>query len=148
MDEDLIKHLHDLTYRNMTSIIPSSISKEEGYGLWRKSFDRNITEGTRYIVDLHNNYLRGYLSYTIRSSKKDIYLNDIQVEPLYQGNGVTAGRLFHEFLREIRDCEWHTIRTYANNLNSLSQHILQKLRFEVESRTERGLRYRIEKEKL
>jgi len=148
MDEKLIDQLHDLTYRNMTSIIPSSISKQEDYLLWRKSFDNNATIGTQHIIDLKDDVLRGYLSFTVRDSSKDIFINEVQIDPKYQGNGVTIGRLLLNFLREIQDCKFSIIRTYANNLNKRSQQLLQKIGFEVEGTTEKGIRFKISKEKL
>ena len=148
MDEQTINQIFELTYMNMSKIIPSTRSKEEDYALWRESFDKSLGIGIRHILYFQRDILRGYVSYTIRESSNDIYLNEIQIHPQLQGNGVTFGKLLSQFLKEIETCEVDTIRTYANNLNQRSQRIIQKIGFSIEAETDRGIRYRISKARL
>ena len=148
MDEQTINQMFELTYVNMSKIIPSTRPQEEDYALWRESFDKNLRNGTKHILYFRNNVLCGYVSYTIRESSNDIYLNEIQIHPQSQGDGVTFRKLLSQFLNEIGICKADTIRTYANNLNQRCQRIIQNIGFSIEEQTDRGVRYMIGKKRL
>ena len=148
MDKQIIKQMFELTHTNMSRIIPSSTTKAEDYALWRKSFDKNQRSGTKHILHFRNDVLLGYISYTIRECSNDIYWNEIQIHPRSQGNGVVFRKLLLRFLNEIEAIEADTIRTYANNLNCVSQRLIRKVGFSIEERAERGVRYSIGKTKL
>jgi len=148
MDEATIRQMYDLLHMNMSQVIPSTMTKEEGYACWRKAFDENLSSGTRHILYQRRNILYGYISYTIQESSSEIYWNEVQVHPRVKLNGTCFRELLSRFLSEIADCRADTVRTYANNLNRVSQALLQEIGFERECQTERGVRYTISKAEL
>lgn len=148
MDEQIIKQMFKLAHTNMSLIIPSSTTKDENYAIWRKSFDKNQISGTRHVLYFRHDVLFGYISYTIRECSNDICWNEIQIHPRSQGNGVVLKKLLSQFLNEIEVIEADTICTYANNLNRVSQKLIQKVGFSTEGKSERGVRYSIRKTKL
>ena len=148
MDEQTINQMFELTYMNMSKIIPSATTKEEDYALWRESFDKGRKSGTKHILYFRHDVLRGYISYTIREYSNDIYWNEIQIHPQSQRDSITFRKLLSQFLNEIEVYEADTIRTYANNLNRRSQRLIQKLGFSIEAEIEKGVRYKISRTKF
>jgi hypothetical protein len=147
-DEALINQIFEVTHIGMTSVIPSNFSKEEGYKLWRETYDRRIRTGTTYILIFDESGLKGYLAYNLRFDKEDIYLEDLIILPKYQNDGRTAARLVCAFLNEIENSNLSIIRTYTNKLNKRMQGILSKAGFSVDEFTEKGIKYITTKEQL
>lgn len=97
-DEMLINQIFEVTHIGMTSVIPSTFSKEEGYKLWRETYEKRIRTGTTYILLFDGSILKGYLAFNLRFDKQDIYLEDLIILPKYQNDGRTAARLICAFL--------------------------------------------------
>lgn len=148
MDEATIRQMYDLLHMNMAKIVPSTMTKEEGYACWRKAFDENLRNGTRHILYQRRNILHGYISYTVWESSNEIYWNEVQIHPRVKLRGACLRELLSRFLSEIADCRADTVRTYANNLNRVSQALLEKIGFKRKSASERGVRYTISKAEL
>ena len=147
-DEGIIVRMFELLYLNMTPLVPLNGTRAEIYAEWRTAFDKNLEEGTRHIVDAADGFVRGYASYTIRDIEKDVYLNEVQIHPQFQGRGIILKNLARAFLREIEDSPARTVRTYANRLNARSQELLERAGFVIEERVERGIRYQTDRQEL
>lgn len=144
-DENIINQIFDITYMAMTEIIPSANKKDDDYRIWRKSHTERLNNGTKYILLYNDEILKGYLSYEIRENHADIFIGDVIIHSDYQGDGKTIFRLLHTFIKECKNCEFTTIRTYANNLNKRSQGIIEKAGFIVDEQRANGNIYCIDR---
>lgn len=146
MTEDMVRQMHDLTWANMTRIVPASEAREADYRKWRESFDRSEAAGTRHILHARAGSLRGYISYT--PSATEIYWNEPQVHPDDQGRGIVLRSLLDAFAAVLMRETAPAVRTYANRRNGRSQALLLKLGFTSAGTTERGVRYTIARGEL
>jgi hypothetical protein len=86
-DEALINQIFEVTHFSMTSVFPTTISKEEDYKLWHSGCEQRIRTGTEYILLFDDGRLKGYLAYKLRYDKKDINIEDLILHPRYHGGG-------------------------------------------------------------
>ncbi|MCL6590244.1 MAG: GNAT family N-acetyltransferase [Firmicutes bacterium] len=142
LDESLINQMYDLSDFVMSAIIPFRESAEEGYRRWREGYERNIASGAKYILLLRDGILSGFLVFTCNYGGRDeIFINDLIIHPKHQGDGATLRNLVYHFLREISDQAIPMIAVYVNEDNHRTQNLLRKAGFQVERRTENGMRY-------
>jgi RimJ/RimL family protein N-acetyltransferase len=141
LDESLIKQMYDLNSYAMTPVMPKK-NAEEGYWTWREGYEKNVASGTKYILLLRDSVLSGFLVFTCNYEGKDeIFVHDIIIHPKHQGDGATLRNLVYQFLREIADQAIPIICAYVNKENHRSQELMRKAGFQVERRTENGMRY-------
>lgn len=117
---------------------------EDQFVRWKDDvFCEGLKGGTRHVLMFEYQELRGFLSYTIPPGRREVYLNEFQIHPRFQGDGVTFRILLAQFLRQIGQIAYTSIRTYANGRNKRAQNLIERMGFTREGRTERGIRYRI-----
>lgn len=141
ISSEIKKKMFDLLEMNMSKIAPIDKDRDEIFNEWEESLDKCILTGTRHILIMGQHQLRGYLSYSICYTNKDIFLNEIQIHSLFQIDGVTIRKLLSIFLNEIQEYRSWNIKTYVNHRNENSNKLALKIGFELEEITERGRRY-------
>ena len=150
--ETTIRKMYDLLGSNMARIIPTSgpdWETPEEFEKWKRDvFLDKLRKRTRHILLLDNDNLKGFVSYTVPVEGTEIYLNEVQIKPHAQGDGVTSKRLLSYFLEQIDGLAYGSVRTYTNNLNERAQRLIEKVGFKRESETDRGIRYTITKRVL
>lgn len=145
-EDSVLRSMFELVYLNMQMINPVPGTPDEVYAGWRESWERRWREDDiRCILNQDGGVLRGFIIYCCDKHSRIISIDELQIHPDFQRNGVTFRRLMSQFLSDIDASNCDTIRTYANKLNPFSPKLALKLGFEVYDETERGWRYRISK---
>ncbi|EQB89538.1 hypothetical protein M918_20100 [Clostridium sp. BL8] len=145
-DSKVINEIFELTYIAMTTIIPSDTSKEEDFNLWYENFKLRLKNGTRYILMSNDNILKGYLAYSLHYENNSLCIEDLIIDPKYQGDGFTIARLICYFLVKVEGINLNNIYTYTSKLNTRMQGILDKAGFSIEEYNNKSIKYRIDKE--
>lgn len=147
-DETLINQIFDVTHLGMTSVFPTTISKEEDYKLWRSGYEQRIRAGTEYLLIFDDEILKGYMAYKLRYDKEDINIEDLIILPKYHGDGRTLIRLLCAFFDITEKSNLSVIRGHTNKSNKRMQRILSKSGFSIDEYTESGIRYITTKDQL
>jgi len=142
LSESEINKLFLLTHEVMTALIPSTNTIKEGFDIWFKSFNEK-RNNTTYLIFFDDEDLRGYIAYSIID--KDIIIEDLILSQKSQGDGRTIAIILNKFLDEVHG-DYHLIRTYTNKVNIRMQKLLSKFGFEIDSTTDKGIRYYILKD--
>lgn len=145
-DGKVINEIFELTYTAMTTIIPSDTSKNEDFNLWYENFKLRLKSGTKYILMSNDNILKGYLAYSLHYENNSICIEDLIINPKYQGDGFTVARLICYFLMKVEGENLNNIYTYTSKLNTRMQGILDKVGFSIEEYNSKSIKYRIDKE--
>lgn len=150
--DKIIRQMYELLGSNMTQVIPTSGSdwrSDAAFAKWRKDvFERNLSEGTRHLLLFDQRGLRGFVSYTAPPGAKEIYLNEFQIQPYAQCDGVTFKRLLFHFMNQINELPHASVRTYTNKHNGRAQRLIEKVGFQRGTQTRRGIRYTVRKDAL
>lgn len=88
------------------------------------------------------------LLYSVDTGSGVVSVDELQIRADRQSDGVTLRRILGPFLDDLAELRCGCVRTYANKLNPVSPALARKLGFEECEETERGWRYRIEKDRL
>lgn len=94
---DIKQMMFELLEGNMSKIAPIHQDKAVIYREWEAYFDTSLQTGTKHIVITDQDKLRGYLTFTIRYASQDVIFHDVQIDPFFQRDGVTIGKLFFLF---------------------------------------------------
>lgn len=130
---------------NMTSILGHDgpdWRTEDDFSKWKDGvLLAGLVKDTFHLLLVDAQGLRGFLSFTVPPGGTDIYVNEIQIRPSAQKDGVTFRRLVERFATRVADLPQDTIRTYANRRNEESQQLILKAGFRIDSQAERGTRF-------
>lgn len=148
MNESTIHKMFELLDTNMSKIAPLNLPKDAVFQEWLDSFYKGLREGTKHLVIMDRLCLKGYLSFTLREDKLIVHFNEIQISPFSQRDGVTVRKLLYGFLHEIKNYPAWTIRTYVNNLNSVSNKLAARIGFQLVEQTDRGRKYSVPVENM
>ena len=150
IDVSIVRKMYELLGTNMTAIVPSyhDWKADDEFQKWEELFFKNLDRGTKHVLFLDGNDLRGFISYTIDRAKDEVFFNEFQINSGSQGDGVTFRRLMVRFVADIQNEDCGAVRTYANKRNRRSQRLVEHIGFKRADETERGFRYSINKEVL
>ncbi|MBO5215644.1 MAG: DMT family transporter [Clostridia bacterium] len=130
----------EITYENMTAIIPSDNDKESDYLLWKESVIKNIESGnTRYVLFYRGEKIIGYFQYRVEN--EFFCMDEMQIIKDEQGSGVFR-KVFAFLLPTLPDSVTTAV-AYANKRNEKSRNILLHLGFSAvgESASGNSIRY-------
>jgi hypothetical protein len=143
--DDIKKHLpamFKLISTNMSAIAPTGNSLDEDCCIWQKAmYDELKKPNKKWLLAFNKGMLCGYMLYRIDTNLKIAYMDEIQLDARYQGDGVTFAKLFGCFLfsKEIECIE--TLYSYANKNNIKSQAILKCLGLSTIENFNNGFRF-------
>lgn len=137
--------MYDLLGENMTRIVEGASGdwrSDEEFGTWRSGvFLADVQADTSHLLVLDEDGLRGFLSYTTSTESGEIYLNEVQIRPSSQGDGLTLRCLIRHFAGRIEQMRHDRLRTYCNRANARAQLLAAKCGFARVGETDRGYRY-------
>lgn len=152
LPETMVRQMYELLGGNMTQIMGESDStwrSDAEFLKWKNNvFLGAVHSNTSHILLIDQNGLRGFLSYTVAPEANEIYLNEIQIRPSCQCDGVTLRSLLRSFADRVRELPQDQVRAYSNKANTRVHGLVAKIGFEKIGETDRGYQYRIPKSRL
>lgn len=136
--EDFELYAQDLfaiLWFNMNELEPSEYFFEEDFAVWF-DYNKNDTERkTILFVDEVIDRIVGYFQY--RLEEHILWLDEIQILPDYQGQGLVYRPLMKYFLPQLpEEIQYH--QSYVNKKNLRSAAILEKMGAKAVSETPSG----------
>ena len=148
----LIRRMSDLLGSNMTRVIGETgvdWQSDAGYEKWKRDvFLGDVQKDTTHLLALDSEGLRGFVSYTVPPEGEGVYVNEVQIRPSAQADGLTLKRLLAVFLRDLERLPHTSVQAYTNNLNPRAKKLLKKAGFQTVRQTERGFQYTAQKKAL
>lgn len=149
IDSCTFQKLFNLLYMNMQAIIPVDGEQSSIYSDWKDTWERRmLEEDIRCIIEQKDDVLQGFLLYCIDQHSGVISIDEFQIHPHFQRNGVTFRRIILSFLKDIESSSCTFVRAYANKKNPFSPNLARKLKFSIYEETETGWRFQIKRLQL
>ena len=146
--EELLAQMVSLTWSAMTQVIPSELSREDSEAMWMSSQKERIRNGSRYLLLLDAELLKGYVAYRMDALSNELIFEDIVIQPCSQGDGKTIFRLLSAFWDQVKREPFERIRTYTNRQNMKMQRLLAKMGFRIVQEKDRGYAMAAERDTL
>lgn len=123
--------LFAILYDNMTSIVPSSYSRDEDFACWSETMKKRLKNDTCHIVMAllkETKKVVGYFQYSVH---EDIFLmEEVEIASPYQGSFGIFRSLYAGAFSQLRG-DLRYVEAYANKNNTKSLGILARLGLSV-----------------
>lgn len=143
--DSLVRQMYKLLGENMTRIVGKATpgwKSDAEFSRWKR--DVFLGDGHRnksHLLLLDEEGLRGFLSYTAPDVGAEIYLNELQIRPSCQGDGLTLRCFIRGFAERIEQMPHERLRTYSNRANTRVHRLAAKCGFARVGETDRGYQY-------
>ena len=147
VSQSVVRQMYELLGGNMTEIVECASGdwrSDSEFSNWRRGvFLGAVQAHTSHLLLLDDKGVRGFLSYTAPPDTAEIYLNEVQIRPSCQGDGVTLLCLVRSFADRIEQMPHDTLRTYSNKATTRAHSLVEKSGFERVGKTDRGYQYQM-----